>query len=237
MKCCAIIVAGGSGKRFGSALPKQFAELHGTPVLMHTIRAFARCPWVNCIRVVLPALHIDTWQALCLRHGFEVDHQVIEGGAERYFSVLNALALLADDTLVAVHDGVRPLVTPTLIARLCRAAAEHHAVVPVVSLAESLRRLEGEASVAVDRSLYVSVQTPQVFKSSLLVSAYRQPYSPAFTDDASVVEAQGHPITTVPGDPLNIKITTRADLLFAQAWLSQHAPEAIPPGRPLETDC
>ena len=220
MKCMAIIVAGGSGKRFGTALPKQFALLNGRPVLMHSIEAFARCSEVTGIRVVLPVDYFDLWQSMCRRFGFSVEHQLVEGGHERFFSVMNALAGLNDATLVAVHDGVRPLVSPDLIGRLCQAALLHGAVVPVVPVNESLRRLDGNASVAVDRSRFVTVQTPQVFKASILLKAYQQPYSSVFTDDASVVEAMGYGVATVSGDPVNIKITTRADLLFAQAVLA-----------------
>jgi 2-C-methyl-D-erythritol 4-phosphate cytidylyltransferase len=220
MKCMAIVVAGGSGKRFGTALPKQFALLNGRPVLMHSIEAFARCNRVSGIRVVLPAAHFDLWRALCSRYGFSVDHQLVEGGHERFFSVMKGLAGLDEEALVAVHDGVRPLVSSLLINRLCEAALQHGAAVPVVAVNESLRRHEGNASVAVDRSLFMAVQTPQVFKASILLKAYQQPYSSVFTDDASVVEAMGYGVATVSGDPVNIKITTRADLLFAQAVLA-----------------
>ena len=221
----AIIVAGGKGLRMGGEVPKQFLPVGGIPVLMRTLMRFHEySPALNII-LVLPAQQQDYWRELCLQHQFRLDHRVADGGATRYHSVQNGLALIPDDArgVVAVHDGVRPFVAVEVIGRCFEAARTARAVVPVVPVVESLRRVDEagpvSTSVTVPRDSYRLVQTPQCFDIQLLKEACRQPYSTAFTDDASVVEACGHAVTLVEGNRENIKITTPFDLSVAQTLL------------------
>ena len=238
----AIIVAGGKGLRMGSDLPKQFLPIGGRPVLMHTLEAFERAiPGIRLI-LVLPHDQQSFWQELCDQHAFTLPHTVVDGGETRFHSVKNGLMSLigpmrpmrpigpiSHRKLVAVHDGVRPFVSEEVIRRCFEAAREHGAVVPVVPVVETVRQilpsLTGEGpgerpSVTVDRSLYRLVQTPQTFQLDILLRAYEQPYRETFTDDASVVEALGYPITLVDGNRENIKITTPFDLTIAEALLT-----------------
>ena len=227
MKTVAIIVAGGSGTRFGAELPKQFLELGGKPILMRSIEAFANsgnCP-VDVI-VTLPSDQMDLWQLLCDRYGFGVPHRVVPGGETRWHSVKHALDSMGDVNevdIIAVHDGVRPMVTADVICRTIEAARRDGAAVPVVALNDSVRQVVGEASHALDRSTLRAVQTPQAFDARLLLDAYSLPYQPTFTDDASVVEQLGHPITLVEGDPHNLKITRPMDLALAEYLLNSNA--------------
>lgn len=216
-----VIVAGGKGERMGSSLPKQFLPLAtGKPVLMHTIEAFYRYdPRVRII-LVLPAELENPWKALRVKHNFSVPHRLAAGGETRFHSVKNGLSLLNDATaVVGVHDGVRPFVAREVIARCYDEAEKYGAVVPVIPLHETLRRMENNGSRTVDRDSYRLVQTPQVFHNSLLQQAYRQPFSEGFTDDASVVEAMGVAIRLTEGNRENIKITTPFDLKIASALL------------------
>lgn len=228
MTSIAIIVAGGSGTRFGAQVPKQFLELQGKPILMHTISAFAgenRGTPFDVI-VTLPVHQIDLWRELCHRYGFDVPHRVVPGGETRWHSVKNALGSIDNVTavdVIAVHDGVRPLVTAELIDRVVAAARRDGAAIPVVPLNDSVRQVQGEASCALDRSTLRAVQTPQAFDARLLLTAYSQPYQPMFTDDASVVEQLDHPIALVDGDPQNLKITRPMDLTLAQYLLNPDA--------------
>ena len=227
MKTVAIIVAGGSGTRFGAELPKQFLELGGKPILMRSIEAFANsgnCP-VDVI-VTLPSDQMDLWQRLCDRYGFGVPHRVVPGGETRWHSVKHALDSMGDVNevdIIAVHDGVRPMVTADVICRTIEAARRDGAAVPVVALNDSVRQVVGEASHALDRSTLRAVQTPQAFDARLLLDAYSLPYQPTFTDDASVVEQLSHPITLVEGDPHNLKITRPMDLALAEYLLNSNA--------------
>ena len=227
MKTVAIIVAGGSGTRFGAELPKQFLELGGKPILMRSIEAFANsgnCP-VDVI-VTLPSDQMDLWQRLCDRYGFDVPHRVVPGGETRWHSVKHALDSMGDVNevdIIAVHDGVRPMVTADVICRTIAAARRDGAAIPVVALNDSVRQVVGEASHALDRSTLRAVQTPQAFDARLLLDAYSLPYQPTFTDDASVVEQLGHPITLVEGDPHNLKITRPMDLALAEYLLNSDA--------------
>lgn len=228
MTSIAIIVAGGSGTRFGAQVPKQFLELRGVPILMHTISAFAGNNGDGAFDVIvtLPAQQIDLWQDLCLKHGFDVPHRVVPGGDTRWHSVKNALDTInntADVDVIAVHDGVRPLVAVALIDRVVAAARRDGAAIPVVPLNDSVRQVLGETSHALDRSTLRAVQTPQVFDARLLLTAYSQPYLPMFTDDASVVEQLDRPITLVEGDPQNLKITRPMDLALAEYLLENNA--------------
>ena len=212
-----LIVAGGRGTRMGGPQPKQFLELAGRPVLMHTLEAFDRWDASACLIVVLPEDQIDTWKRLCEAHVFGRIHRVVAGGETRFHSVRNGLGAVASNGLIAVHDGVRPLVAPSVIAACFAAAADGGAAVPVVPVVESVREVDADGdSRPVDRARLRVVQTPQVFRADVLRAAYRLPYDPRFTDDASVVEASGVAVLLVPGNRENIKLTTPMDLLLAE---------------------
>ena len=221
MRTIAIIVAGGSGTRFGAELPKQFLELGGRPVLMRTISAFGG--GFSDVIVTLPEGQMTLWRELCERYGFAVPHRVVAGGETRWHSVKNALDSIGDISgvdIIAVHDGVRPLVTAEVISRTVEAARRDGAAIPVVMLNDSVRQVEKGASHALDRSTLRAVQTPQVFDARVLMAAYGQPFESTFTDDASVVERAGHSVTLVEGDPQNLKITRPMDLALAEYLLN-----------------
>lgn len=238
-KCAVIVVAGGKGTRMGGELPKQFLPLLGRPVLMHTIDALrSALPEAGIVLALAPEEH-SRWQGLCRRHAF-VSPTVVNGGRERFHSVQCALASVPSDVeLIGVHDGVRPLVAAEVVAAAFAEAAISGAAIPVVDVVETLRRLSPDAcgpdrkdqgrspsGEVVPRSQYRLVQTPQVFRAEWLRVAYAQPYREGFTDDASVVEAAGYPVTLVSGNRENIKITLPADLLIAEALLTaRHTPK------------
>lgn len=233
MKKYVLIVAGGRGLRMGGDLPKQFIPLGGKPVLMHTLAAFHRWDASAELVLVLPEEHQAYWKMLCKEIGCPVPHRIVNGGETRFHSVRNGLRCISEcmgmdpemheHALVAVHDGVRPFVAPEVIGRCFKEAEVSEAAIPVVPVVDSLRECTGGSSHPVDRSRFRAVQTPQVFDADLLVDAYDQPYTEAFTDDASVVEAFGHRIVTVPGNPENIKITTPFDLIVAEALIGRQA--------------
>jgi len=219
LKKAVIIVAGGSGKRMGSETPKQFLLLAGKPVLMHTINKFHLVfPGIKIV-LVLPFDHIQIWNLLCSEHRFIVAHEIVAGGEERFFSVQNGLSKLGEDCLVAIHDGVRPLVSEEVIANTFEAAKKYGASIPVIHPAESLRQLSHDNSKSVNRNEFVLVQTPQTFKSKLIKRAYKRPYQENFTDDATVFEAAGHKVHLVEGNPENVKITRPFDLLVTEAFI------------------
>lgn len=209
-----IITAGGTGKRMNSVQPKQFLLLHGKPILLHTLERLREYVPDAQFIITLPADQLAAWNQLCEAHQCTIAHLVVTGGAERYHSIKNALDHCTGE-FIAVHDGVRPLVSADTLTRLFTAALKHNAVVPVTDLKESLRKVDGEASHAVPRIHYKVVQTPQVFRADVLRKAYELPYSPAITDDAGLVEAAGTSIFLVEGNEENIKITTQADLVVA----------------------
>lgn len=215
----AIIVAGGKGLRMGGEVPKQYLPVGGVPILMRTLQAFHEADEDMDIILVLPKDQQEYWEQLCAEYRFTVPHRLTVGGETRFHSVQNGLALVPDDAegVVGVHDGVRPFVSKEVICHCYDAALEQGAVVPVVPVVETVRQLlpEGD-SLTVDRNLYRLVQTPQVFRIALLKEAYRQPYRPEFTDDASVVEELGHRVALVDGNRENIKITTPSDIQYAE---------------------
>ncbi|WP_207434013.1 2-C-methyl-D-erythritol 4-phosphate cytidylyltransferase [Sabulibacter ruber] len=223
LKNYAIIVAGGSGSRMQASMPKQFLPIAGEPVLMHTLRRFHAFDPEMPLVLVLPQAEISTWQALCAQHHFTLAHRVVTGGSTRFQSVKNGLEALGteEDGVVAVHDGVRPFIDNAILQAAYAAAAENGAAIVAVSLKESIRRVRGASSKAVDRTAYKLVQTPQCFRLPLLRRAYAQPEIPLFTDDASVVERFGHKIKLVEGNYRNIKLTTPEDLVLAEAFLLQ----------------
>jgi 2-C-methyl-D-erythritol 4-phosphate cytidylyltransferase len=221
----ALIVAGGKGTRFGSSVPKQFLELNGKPVLLHTLEAFYRYSSDIRIVLVLPEEDIGTWEDIATRNRFDRSLVVKAGGPTRCQSVRNGLQMIGDSGYVAVHDGVRPLVTTEIIDKSFRLARLHQSAVASVSLQESLRIVQRAAdnsvatTRAVDRSEYRLIQTPQTFDLAILKRAYEIQDNPALTDDASVVEKAGYPIFLFDGDYRNIKITNREDLVVAEALL------------------
>jgi 2-C-methyl-D-erythritol 4-phosphate cytidylyltransferase len=202
----------------GGELPKQFIPVEGRPVLMRTLDAFHACDASIQLILVLPHDHQAYWHELCAQYQFAVPHRIADGGATRFHSVQSGLSLVdAPEALVAVHDGVRPFVSPEVISRCYAEAEAHGAVVPVIPVVETVRQLVGEGSKTVARDAYRLVQTPQTFRATLLRRAYEQPYTDAFTDDASVVEALGSAVSLVDGNRENIKLTTPFDLIVAKA--------------------
>ncbi|MDO9613541.1 MAG: 2-C-methyl-D-erythritol 4-phosphate cytidylyltransferase [Bacteroidota bacterium] len=219
MKKFVIIVAGGSGNRMGSEIPKQFLQLCEKPVLMHTIQVFFDFDPESELILALPADQLGVWAELCLKHSFSLPHQIVSGGETRFHSVQNGLKLIQEEGIVFVHDGVRPLVSQETLERCYVMARKSGNAIPVLPVTESLRKLDGDQNVSVDRSLYFSVQTPQTFRSEVILKSYLQPYQPDFTDDASVVEKAGFPIFMVDGNRENIKITNPTDLIVAEVFL------------------
>ncbi|HET7732539.1 MAG TPA: 2-C-methyl-D-erythritol 4-phosphate cytidylyltransferase [Paludibacter sp.] len=215
----AIIVAGGKGERMNADIAKQFLEIQGKPILMHTLEAFRRFDTLMQLILVLPVAQIDFWKSLCMKHDFVLQHQIVEGGHARFYSVKNGLKAIKSPALVAIHDGVRPLVSQETIAHCFYAAEKFDAAIPVVDLVDSIRYLTGAGSLSVDRTAYKLVQTPQVFDAELLKKAYEQDFSSLFTDDASVVEATGKQVQLVEGNRENIKITTEFDLKIAETLI------------------
>ena len=212
-----IIVAGGSGKRMGAALPKQFSLVGGQPILARTINAFRKALPASRIVVVLPAEYIDFWKNLSAR--FEVaKHSIVEGGAERFYSVKNGIEALSDAVdLIAVQDGVRPFASKELILRTVECAAQNGSAIPVVKAVDSYRVVEGEASQIIDRTPLRIVQTPQIFSAPVIRTAYYTDFRSEFTDDASVVEYSGEKVSLCEGEYQNIKITTPNDIVLANA--------------------
>ncbi len=212
-----IIVAGGSGTRMGASIPKQFMELQSKPILMHSIKRFYTYDKQIHIVVVLPKKQVSYWQQLCETHQFLIPHEVIIGGAERYYSVKNGLSSLTQYTgYVAIHDAVRPLVSQQTIKLAFESALLHGSGIPVIPLHDSIRKTESQNNFSVDRNHYKIVQTPQCFNLENLTASYERPFQTSFTDDASVYEYAGHKIHLTSGNPENLKITTPQDLKTAE---------------------
>ncbi len=217
----ALIVAGGKGTRIKSATPKQFIELNGRPVLFHTLEAFFRYSPSIPVVLVLPEDDVITWTKLVDLHHFS--HQVIlqTGGDTRFQSVRRGLEKLSGSGLVAIHDGVRPLVSEDIIGASFRLAAVHKTAIAAVRLKESIRMTDQDTTRAVDRSKFRLIQTPQTFDLDLIRSSYQMKEDPSLTDDASVAERAGHAISLFEGSYENIKITTEEDLIVAEALLGK----------------
>lgn len=210
----AIIVAGGSGSRMGAAIPKQFMLLRGKPLLMHSIEKFAK----HCEKVIvaLPDDKMEYWKELCNEYEFAIAHQVVSGGLMRSESVKNALDVLDENGVVGIHDAARPLISDKLITRLYTVAEQEGSAVPVIKVGDSLRKMTGNTSIAVDRSDYRLVQTPQCFDLHLIRKAFLHSGFRNFTDEASLAEAAGYSMYLVDGEVTNIKITVPADLSYAE---------------------
>lgn len=229
MKKYIIVVAGGKGIRMGGEMPKQFQLIGGKPVVMVTLeRLHVADPSIQFI-LVLPAEHMELWKELCKEYSFAVPLILTQGGSTRFHSVQNGLAQVDDieEALVGVHDGVRPFVSREVLENCFREAWIHGAAIPMLDLQDSLRHIVGGNGVTevVPRDRYRLVQTPQVFKLSLLRRAYEQRFMESFTDDASVVEALGEQVVGVEGNRENIKLTTPFDLMVAktliECWIPQ----------------
>lgn len=225
MNYYAIIVAAGAGSRMGAGdIPKQFMELRGLPVLMHTMGRFRESGLDPELILVLNVHHHALWESLCRKHRFELPHRLVKGGVTRFDSVKKGLAAVKRKGIVAIHDAVRPLASGKLIRACYENAAEKGNAVPAVPCRDSLRNVKEAASRMLNREDYCLVQTPQCFDSAILKRAYRLPFRHEFTDDASVVEKAGETIHLVAGEPGNIKITYAPDLKIAEALLDPAAP-------------
>lgn len=221
-KRIAIIVAGGSGKRMGMEVPKQFLLLDGKPILMHTLFNFYNFDKSIEIVLVLPENEIERWKEYCDKFSFLLPHQIVKGGKTRFHSVLNGLQYIDTPSIVAVHDGVRPFTSEKVLRSCFENVLKFGAVIPVIAPVDSIRKIVSDSSVAVDRNNYRLVQTPQVFDGELLLRAYSQEYNEKFTDDASVVEQLlGKSVTMVEGNIENMKITTPYDLIVAEALIKK----------------
>ena len=216
MKKVALIVAGGKGERMNADIPKQFLVLNDLPILMHSLNAFSH---LDKIILVLPRAQIENWEELCKQYNFILKHTVVAGGINRFSSVKNGLAKIDEGSIVAIHDGVRPLVSKNLINKLLGATKKGNGIIPIVAVKDSIRKVEGYKSKAVSRSNLYKVQTPQCFFASTLKDAYKQNFSLFFTDDASVLESNGGKIITIIGEEKNLKITTEEDLMLAEALI------------------
>lgn len=225
-----IVTAGGMGTRMGGSVPKQFIQLDGKPILRLTIERFLEAvPDVQVI-TVLPEAHISTWRQYCIKEDFTCPQRLVKGGFTRFHSVKNALAFVPDGALVAVQDGVRPLLSIGKIRELFTLAQNVPALIPVMPVTDTLKVLDRKkdgtlaaSGESIDRSRIFGAQTPQLFYSELLKQAYGQGFDTLFTDDASVAERYEIPLTFVEGERLNIKITTPEDLVLARA-ISQSRP-------------
>ena len=203
----------------GGEKPKQFQDLKGRPVLMHTLERFREALPEGKLILVLPEWWVTMWRDLCRQHAFSVDHELVKGGDTRFHSVKNGLdAIRGEEGVVAVHDGVRPFVAVDVIRECVKQALTGACVVPVIAPVESVRLKQGDTdrTQSIDRNLCLLVQTPQVFPLNRLRQAYSQPYQSLFTDDASVVEADGGQVEVVEGNRENIKLTTPFDWAMAQ---------------------
>ena len=215
-----IIVAGGSGRRMGGTLPKQFMILGNEPILARSINRIREALPKAEIVVVLPEAHVAMWQNLAAR--FDVaPHKIAFGGSERFHSVKNGIDALSDDVrIIAVHDGVRPMASKKLIIKLILEAEKCDAIIPAIAPPDSYRIVEDDHSSIIDRSKLRIIQTPQVFNAEALRKAYEQPFSHTYTDDASVVEAAGYAVALCEGERENIKITTPTDIIIAEAIIN-----------------
>jgi len=216
MNKVALIVAGGKGERMNTDIPKQFLPLKNLPILMHTITQFSH---FEKIVLVLPQLQFDYWKDLCNKYNFTNNYTLVAGGDTRFHSVKNGLEIVDEKSIVAIHDGVRPLISTALINKLVENTKTNSGTIPIIPIKDSIRKVEGKNSIHVNRSDLYKVQTPQCFLSSDIKDAYKQDFSDTFTDDASIFENRGGKITTVLGEERNLKITTEKDLKIANSLL------------------
>ncbi len=216
----ALVVAGGKGTRIKTKLPKQFLELNGKPILLHTLEAFLRYSDEIQIVLVLPEDDFEIWNNICKKFNFNAPIILEKGGETRFQSVKNGLSKIEGPGLVAIHDGVRPLVSEDIIGASFRLAAVHQSAVAAVRLKDSIRITDQDNTKAMDRSRFRLIQTPQTFDIDLIKQAYQMKEDASLTDDASVAEKSGHVISLFEGSYENIKITTPEDLIVAEALLN-----------------
>jgi 2-C-methyl-D-erythritol 4-phosphate cytidylyltransferase len=219
MKKYVVIVAGGSGARMGGALPKQFLLVHGRPVLWYTLNTFLSAYADLSVILVVPGDYRPAGLDVVASTGAPERIRMADGGVTRFHSVRNGLELIGEESIVFVHDGVRCLLTTTLVHRCYEGALQYGSAIPVVESRDSVRFLTEKGSEAVERRRVKLVQTPQTFRSDVLLNAYQREYSLQFTDEATVVEASGHAVHLVEGEPDNIKLTYPMDLLLAERLL------------------
>ncbi|MCH7413707.1 2-C-methyl-D-erythritol 4-phosphate cytidylyltransferase [Belliella sp. R4-6] len=223
MKKFAIIVAGGSGTRMGAPMPKQYLEIGGKPILMHTLERFFLADPDSELILVIPKNDFLLWEQLCQKHDFQIDHRLVGGGNSRFQSVKNGLvSIKEEDGLVAIHDGVRPFVEVDVILNSYEEAAKRGSAVAVVALKDSIRKLTDDGkSVYQERQYFRLVQTPQTFQLKKIMKAFDVSELHTFTDDATVYEHQGWQVTLIAGNLENIKITTPEDMKYAEYLLSK----------------
>jgi len=219
MELYVLIVAGGKGSRFNTDQPKQLIDINGIPLLIWTFKAFEFLKNQAQFILVLHPDMIGLWKEFCYLHKLNIEHKIIEGGPKRFHSVKNGLKLVPDDSLVAIHDAARPLVSRSLIKEGFLVAARKGNAIPGIPVIESIRETDGSINRPVDRSRFRIIQTPQTFYSQKIKKAYNQSYDERFTDDATVLESLGEPIQLIEGDKNNIKVTTEDDIHFASALL------------------
>lgn len=223
MKYYAVIVAGGAGNRMQTETPKQFLLLNNLPVIMHTIKAFALSEFQPKILVVLNQEQHSYWSKLCLEFNFNIPHTIISGGTERFHSVKNAIDTISEESIISIHDAVRPMVSKDLIDKSFQHALQKGNAIAAVKPIDSIRRKKDDDTEAVNRDDFFLIQTPQVFKSDIIKNAYNLPFNIYFTDDASVVEESGIRVNLIEGERNNIKITYPADLDIAEWFLNKNA--------------
>ncbi len=216
MKKYALVLAGGIGKRMQSQIPKQFLSIKKKPILIHTLEKFSE---FDRITIVLPADEIGNWKKICKEYNFTLKHAIVEGGKSRFHSVKNGLEKIAPNGVIAIHDGVRPIISKKLIQILLGKVKKGCGAIPVIPVKDSLRRKEKRTSFCVDRSMFYTVQTPQCFLSKEIKEAYTKDFDNLYTDDASVFEANGGKITTILGEEKNLKITSKEDLRIADLFI------------------
>jgi 2-C-methyl-D-erythritol 4-phosphate cytidylyltransferase len=224
MRNSVIIVAGGSGRRMGTLQPKQFLEINGKAMIFYTLEKFIEFDPSIEIILVINGGFIEFWGKLIKKTGFDYPVRVVPGGETRFHSVKNGISLLNGDSIVGVHDAVRPLVSVSTIQTVYEAAEISGAAIPCIPLKESVREVDEEYSRPLDRSKIQIVQTPQAFRSGILIKSYDTEYDASFTDDASVAENAGYTVKLVRGDEYNMKITTPEDLEVAQLLLTPQKP-------------
>ncbi len=220
MEKFAVLVAGGVGSRLDKNIPKQFLSLNGIPILMRTIKQFYDLDKSIILIVVLPKNHIDTWKLLCKEFSFEINHIITIGGETRFQSVKNGLSFVKKDSMVAIHDAARPLVSTELISKCYSECEKYGSAIPLIDIKESAREIKGATSKSILREKFKLVQTPQCFFSNQIKYAYNKASHDKFTDDATVYEDSGKLIHIIDGEESNIKITTPFDMLVAEAFIS-----------------
>ena len=220
-KKIAIIVAGGTGQRMGSVVPKQFLEIEHKAILLHTIDQFVAAFADIEIVIVLPEVYINEGKKIIEKNKFKNTFDFVVGGETRFQSVKNGLSKVTTSSIVFVHDAVRCLLTPALVQRCYQQAVEKGSAIPAVSATDTIRLMEGENHHLINREDVMLIQTPQTFQSEILLKAFEQNYQASFTDEANVVEASGVPVFLVEGEFENIKITRPLDMAIANYILTK----------------